>query len=218
MLRWMLGILGLAGVVIALPLLFAGGSLYWTDAILSDAEGFIHTPKLHIEVDGYALVAGPAGMDGLPDLPQSPVELGEIATLRVNASNLRDGLFIGIASSDAVETYLGGVPYAVMDESSTAEGVFLTYRMNEARETLASPAEQPFWTLSADGVGPLQLEWAVDAEESLLVIMNDDASDGVGVEATVGVRIPLLTPVSVSLLIGGGITLALGTLLLTMAL
>jgi len=219
MFRLLLGAIGLAGILIALPLLFAGGSLFWADTVFTDADGFINSTEMEIEVDGFALVAGPAEIEGLPNLPDSPIELGEIATLRIQAESLdADGeLFIGIAPTEILADYLGGVPYAVVDDAHEDE-VFLTYRMNTSDVALLPPGEQSFWTVSASGIGIQELEWELEEGNVSFVIMNQDASDGLAIEAVAGVRVPAIRPVSVGLLIGGGVALTIGTLLFALAL
>ena len=58
MFRLLFGIIGLAGLLIALPMMFAGGNLFWGVSGLTDSDGFINSNTLEIEVDGFALVAG----------------------------------------------------------------------------------------------------------------------------------------------------------------
>lgn len=48
--------------------------------------------------------------------------------------------------------------------------------------------------------------------------MNEDASDGLAFETVVGARVPLIGPVSIGLLVGGAVILAIGTILLAIAL
>lgn len=219
MFRLLLGVVGLAGVLIALPLLFAGGTLFWVDTALTDANGFVNSTVMEIEVDGFALVAGPAEIEDLPEIPDSPIALGEIATLRIQAENLDadQGIFIGIAPTETLDDYLGGVPYAVVDDTDEGE-LFLSYRMNASDEPLSPPGEQEFWTSSTTGIGLQQLEWELEEGDVSFVIMNEDASDGLAIEVVAGVRVPLIGPVGVGLLIGGGVTLAIGTILLALAL
>ena len=219
MFRLLLGVIGLAGALIALPLLFAGGSLFWVDTALTDANGFVNSTVMEIEVDGFALVAGPAEIEDLPEIPDSPIALGEIATLRIQAENLNadQGIFIGIAPTEILDEYLGGVPYAVVDDTDEDE-IFLSYRMNTSAVALLPPGEQEFWTSSTTGIGLQQLEWELEEGDVSFVIMNEDASDGLAIEAVAGVRIPLMRSVGVGLLIGGGVTLAIGTVLLALAL
>jgi len=219
MFRLLLGLIGLAGVLIALPLLFAGGSLFWVDTALTDANGFVNSAVMEIEVDGFALVAGPAEIEDLPKIPDSPIELGEIATLRIQVENLDadKGIFIGIAPTEILDDYLGGVPYAVVDDTDEDE-MFLSYRMNASDEPLPPPGDQEFWTLSTAGIGAQELEWELEEGAVSFVVMNEDASDGLAIDAVAGVRVPLIGPVGVGLLIGGGVALAIGTILLALAL
>lgn len=219
MFRLLLGVVGLAGVLIALPLLFAGGTLFWVDTALTDANGFVNSTVIEIEVDGFALVAGPAEIEDLPEIPDSPIALGEIATLRIQAENLDadQGIFIGIAPTETLDDYLGGVPYAVVDDTDEGE-LFLSYRMNASDEPLSPPGEQEFWTSSTTGIGLQQLEWELEEGDVSFVIMNEDASDGLAIEVVAGVRVPLIGPVGVGLLVGGGVTLALGIILFALAL
>ena len=219
MFRLMLGVIGLAGVLIALPLLFTGGSLYWVDTALTDENGFVNSVVMEVEVDGFAMVAGPAEIEDLPEIPSSPIDLGQIATLRIQAENLDpdQGIFVGIAPTDLLDDYLGGVPYAVVDEAND-DGMFLSYRMNTSEQPLSPPGEQEFWTLSSTGIGFQELEWELEEGDVSFVIMNEDASDGLAFETVVGARVPLIGPVSMGLMIGGAVILALGTIFLVIAL
>lgn len=219
MFRLLLGVIGLAGVLIALPLLFVGGSFFWADTALTDANGFVNSRVMEIEVDGFALVAGPTEIEDLQEIPDSPVELGEIAALRFQAEHLEadKGIFIGVAPTDALDQYLGGVPYAVF-ENATEDEMFLSYRMNSSGETLSAPVEQEFWISSTSGVGLQELEWELVEGDVSFVVMNEDASDGVVIEAVAGIRIPMIGPVGVGLLVGGSVTLALGAILIALAL
>lgn len=217
MLKLLVGLMGIVSLVAAIPLLFGGGSLVWVDTALADSEGFINTVPMEIEVDGYALVAGPAQID---ILPTGPIDVGEIATLRIQAENQSpsQGIFIGVADANTVSEYLGGVPHAIVDELEP-ESMSLSYHTDlSGTELPAPPGDQPFWTTSAQGTGEIVLEWEIERGEVSFVIMNDDAADGLAFDAVIGARVPVIRPIGVSLLIGGGLTLAIGTLLLAMAL
>ena len=217
MLKLLVGLMGIVSLVAAIPLLFGGGSLVWIDSALADSEGFVNTAQMEIEVDGYALVAGPAQID---ILPTGPIDVGEIATIRIQAENQNSnqGLFIGVADADTVNDYLGGVPHAIVEELEP-ESISLTYHTDlSGTELSASPGDQPFWTASSEGTGGVVLEWEIERGEVSFVIMNDDAADGLAFDAVIGARVPVIRPIGVSLLIGGGLTLAIGTLLLALAL
>ncbi len=216
MFRILMGMLGVVGLVVATSLLFGGGSLLLLDATLADEDGFINSVPFEIEVDGYAVVAGPAEIELTPDVP---VNLGAIATLRIQATHEDPelGVFVGIANAGAVDTYLGGVPHAIVEDLDD-EAFSLTYRIDASGEAPGAPAEQPFWIGSTFGPGLQTLEWEIESGDVSFVVMNTDAADGLSFEAVVGARVPLIRPVGTGLLIGGGVALALGTILLALAL
>jgi len=216
MFRMLLGLMGIAGLVVATSLLFGGGSLLLLDAALTDAGGFFNSVPFDVEVDGYAVVAGPAEIDLTPDVP---VDLGEIATLRIHAihEDPTHGIFVGIADAVDVNGYLGGVPHAIVEDLDE-ESFSLTYRIDASGEVPGAPSEQPFWISSTYGPGLQALEWEIETGDVSFVVMNTDATDGISFEAVVGARIPLIRPVGTSLLIGGGVALAVGTILLALAL
>lgn len=216
MFRILMGLVGIVGLVVATSLLFGGGSLLLLEATLTDEDGFLNSVPFDIEVDGYAVVAGPAQIELTPD---APVDLGEIATFRIRAvhDDPTQGVFVGIADTSDVDTYLGGVPHAIVEDLDD-ESFSLTYRIDASGEVPGSPGEQPFWIGSTYGSGPQTLEWEIEEGDFSFVLMNEDASDGVSFEAVVGARVPLIRPVGTGLLIGGGVALAIGTLLLALAL
>ena len=214
--RWLVGLIGVTSVIVAASLLFGGGSLLWIDATFTDAEGFIQSETVEVEVDGYALVAGPAEIDLEPEIP---VGVGELATvrLRVESQSPSQGIFLGVASSPALEAYLGGANYAVI-ESFRRESFALSYRMSGDDAPAVAPTTIDIWTDSTWGTGEQILDWEVRSGDDSFVVMNETGSEGMSFEASVGARVPFLRPIGVGLLIGGGITLALGTVLLAIAL
>ena len=216
MFRILMGLIGIAGLVVATSLLFGGGSLLLLDATLTDEGGFINSVPFDVEVDGYAVVAGPAEIELTPDVP---VDLGEIATLRIRAihEDPTRGIFVGIANAADNDMYLGGVPHAIVEDLND-ESFSLTYRVDASGEVPGSPSEQPFWISSTHGPGLQALEWEIETGDVSFVVMNTDAADGISFEAVVGARIPLIRPVGTGLLIGGGVALAVGTILLALAL
>lgn len=216
MFRMLMGLIGVVGLVVAASLLFGGGSLLVLEATLTDEGGFINSVSFDIEVDGYAVVAGPAEIELTPDVP---VDLGEIATLRIRATHQdpTQGIFVGVADTTDIDAYLGGVPHALVEDLDE-ESFSLTYRVDASGEAPGAPGEQPFWINSTYGPGLQALEWEIETGDVSFVVMNTDATDGISFEAVVGARIPLIRPAGTGLLIGGGVALAVGTILLALAL
>jgi len=216
MFRVLMGLLGVVGLVVATSLLFGGGSLMLLEATLTDEDGFINSVPFDIEVDGYAVVAGPAQIHLAPDMP---VDLGEIATFRIRAvhEDPERGVFVGVANTDNLDSYLGGIPHAIVEDLD-AEEFSLTYRIDASGDAPGAPGEQPFWIDSAYGPGKQTLQWEIESGDVSFVVMNEDAADGISFEAEVGARIPVIRPVATGLLIGGAVSLVFGTLLLVIAL
>jgi len=211
-------VLGLTGIVVAMPLLFGGGGLIWIDEAVTDADGYLTSPPVDVAVDGYAIVAGPAE---IADLPELPIGLPEWASMRIRVESQSPsrGIFVGVAPADSLDRYLGGVSHAVVEEIGEA-GWVLAYRTpeEETETTLEPPVDQGIWSSSAAGTGPQLLVWEVEPGAHSLVVMNEDGSSGVAFAAEFGVRAPMIRPLGVSLLIGGVLALAAGTILLALAL
>jgi len=216
MLRLLVGLIGVTSVLVAGSLLFGGGSLLWFDAAFTDEDGFINSAPVDVDVDGYALVAGPTEIDIEPEFP---IEVGGLATIRIRAESqsATPGIFLGVAEATALEAYLDGSTYAVVEDLDE-ESLELTYRTSEDGVIPASPTTVDLWSSSTHGTGEQVLEWEIESGDYALVVMNETGSEPMAFEATVGVRVPLVRPIGVGLLIGGGITLALGTILLAIAL
>ncbi len=216
MFRILMGLIGVVGLVVATSLLFGGGSLLVLESTLTDENGFINSVPFDIEVDGYAVVAGPAEIELTPDVP---VDLGEIVTLRVRAipDDPARGIFVGVAEAADVDAYLGGIPHAIVEDLNE-DSFSLTYRVDASGEAPGAPSEQSFWVASTHGPGPQTLEWQIEDGNVSFVVMNEDATDGISFEAVVGARVPLIRPIGTGLLIGGGVALAVGMILLTLAL
>jgi hypothetical protein len=216
MIKLLLALLGITGAMVAAALLIGGGTLLWVDTTMTDSEGFINTKPVELETETFAITTPPAQVE--IETP-GPIDAGALATLRIVAEN-RDpdkGVFIGVAEGTDLEGYLSDVAYAeIVDmEFEPFETTMVPHPGVSAPQT---PSAQAFWTASASGVGPQTLIWDVETGDFGLVLMNEDASAGVEIEAVVGARVPVIRPIGTSLLIAGGIVLAFGTLMIALAL
>ena len=216
MIKLLLALPGITGAMVAAALLIGGGTLLWVDTTMTDSEGFINTKPVELETETFAITTPPAQVE--IETP-GPIDAGILATLRIVAEN-RDpdkGVFIGVAEGTDLEGYLSDVAYAeIVDmEFEPFEATMVPHPGVSAPQT---PSAQAFWTASAAGVGPQTLIWDVETGDFGLVLMNEDASAGVEIEAVIGARVPVIRPIGTSLLIAGGIVLAFGTLMIALAL
>ena len=89
-----------------------------------------------------------------------------------------DDLFVGVAPSAEVATYLAGVQHAVGTGLEDGDPV---YRSADGVAPQTPPTEQDFWVASADGTDP-QLTWPLEDGSWTVVIMNSDGSAAVSAE------------------------------------
>ena len=216
MFKLLTGLIGVTSVILAVALLFGGGSVLWVDCAFTDAQGYVNTIPMEVDVDGYAVVAGPAEIDIEPELP---ISLGELATIRLRAEDQSPSraIFLGVAPADAVDAYLGGVTHAVIEDLDE-DSFDLTYRTSSTGDVPAPPTMVDLWMESTVGAGEQVLEWEIQSGDVSFVVMNEEPTDAMRFEVVVGARVPMLRAVAVGLLVGGGISLAVGTLLLAAAL
>jgi len=208
--------LGSLILLVAVALLFGGGTLVGVDLTFSDEDGFLTLPPTDIERDTYA-VAGRMVLEG--DWIwwwKGPT------TVRVRITGERP-VFIGIAPSSDLEGYLSDVSYSQIEDIDfddywphrvwTAD-----YRDYIGTIAPAPPADQTFWHASVQGAGTQTLGWVIEPGDWMLVVMNADTSRGIEVSSTVGAQAPWLLNVGIGLLVAGVVLVALGlTLILFVA-
>jgi hypothetical protein len=130
------------------------------------------------------------------------------ATLRVDARNGGEPLFVGVGPAQQVTSYLAGSAYTTVTDINF--GPFrLETRQSTGSAKPARPADQSFWVVQASGPSP-SLTWPIASGEYRLVVMNADASAGVRSDARLGLRIPGLFGTALGATIGGGVLSLLG--------
>jgi len=80
------------------------------------------------------------------------------------------------------------------------------------------PGDEDFWVAQASGSGTQQLDWEPAEGNWLFVVMNDDGSAGVAIDARVGATVPALNGLAWGVLGTGLFLVLIGTLLLVLAL
>ena len=207
--RWGAGRIALvvAGSLLALVgagLLVGGCGLLWADQTQRDDDGYLSTPTERLRASSYAIVSEPidlveedtSGADFLLD--------DVIGDLRVRAS---DGdVFIGIARTSDVETYLEGVEHHRLTDADF-DPFRPSYERTAGGPPAAPPTEQDFWAESASGPGEQTLIWNPESGDWSAVLMNADGSRGVTADVSVGAEADFLIWLAIGLLLAGGIFL-----------
>ncbi|GAP55669.1 hypothetical protein AHiyo6_22340, partial [Arthrobacter sp. Hiyo6] len=118
-------------------------------------------------------------------------------------------LFIGIGPQADVAKYLTDVRHSELTAVDFTP-FRATYLEMPGTKVPGKPADQTFWSASAQGPGTQQIEWDLRPGTWSIVVMNADAGTPVAVDLQAGVRSDLLLPVFVGLLIGGVALLVIG--------
>ena len=113
--------------------------------------------------------------------------------MRLRAETSSDGvLFVGIAATADVDAYLDGVGHDEIvewdaDQADITDVEYVTHRGTAIPD---APGSEMFWETSAAGTGEQILECTIEPGDWTVVVMNTDASSGIGAEVSFGTRVP----------------------------
>jgi len=216
-------IFGIIVLLVSLVLLLPGGALMWAEKALRDDEGFYTTKTIEFDRDSYAILTEPANIDLGEEWEWLPWVRSwcpsDFLTLKIEGSSSDSSkqIFIGVAETSDLERYLTGVEY---DEITDFKFRRLSpkYTNHPGTSEPLAPTSQAFWTASAHGAGTQTLEWGIESGTYSFLLMNEDGSRGLDLEALVGIAVPsVLWGIGVGLLIGGLVVLALAVLMIYLA-
>jgi hypothetical protein len=197
-----------AGAVIglvAVALLIGGGVLLWGDGHKDD-DGYLSTSAHRFATSTYAVSSG--NMDLNLDAPGWLIDRDRYGTLRVKATpQSGKPVFVGIARTAAVSSYLSGTAHASVDDLDFWP-FRVTYRAHPGSQHPLPPAEQGFWAASANGAGTQAVTWKVRDGNWSIVVMNADGSRGVDARVSAGATVPFLATAGWWTLIAGLVVLA----------
>ena len=204
------------GILLLLPaagLLPAGGVLLWADTS-NRTDGYVFSETDSFATDGYALVSEridlATGADWLPISAALGTARAEVTPTDPDAD-----LFVGIAPLAEGAAYLADVQRAVIDDLGTTS---IDEVPVPGGEPSGPPGDQDFWVAQVSGSGTQQLDWEPAEGNWLFVVMNEDGSAGVSIDARVGAEVPALGGLAWALLGVGLVFLVVGLLLVVLAL
>jgi hypothetical protein len=209
------------GALVVLPstgLLTAGVGLHWVNQTQRE-DGWLTSDDEPVSTDGYALVSDDVTLDAagaewiVDDL------IGEVR-LEMTAVDPDVALFAGIAPTRAVRDYLAGVGRSELGTVGPGNGVAGPDGLTDVAggPPAAPPAEQDFWVAQAAGSGTQTLQWTPTAGDWTVVVMRADGSAGVDTRLAVAATVPGLTTAAWGLLGAGALLLAVGGLIIGLAL
>ncbi len=203
-------IFGSLFALVSLGMLTGGGIALWADQTQREG-GFVTSPSAELDSDAYAIVSDDIAIhvDG-PDWILPDVILGDV---RLRATSDQGSIFVGVARTRHVESYLNGVSIATVPDLFGYEARHLPAGNGGAPST--EPGDQIFWLASSEGTNRQSIRWPLTNGSWRLVVMNSDGSAGVAFEGDIGAEVPPLGAIGIGLLIAGGVLSAVAIALIT---
>lgn len=167
----------------ALVSLGAGGWALWKDRVDRDSSGFVSIGTTNLRTDTYAIVGALHG-----DGPSWLWESGVLGDSRVRAtSEVQQPLFIGVARTSELLSYLDGVGYATIHRFEVTADT-----THAGGPPSGPPSQQSIWATSTQGAGQQTLRWNSRHGDWSIVFMNADAAGGVAVHGNASAKLPIL--------------------------
>jgi hypothetical protein len=200
----------------ALTALFAasimlGGGLALYGEIEKDDQGYLTTETHRFAAETRALAT--ENLDVNLGDGDWVVQAGDLGKVRLEAES-RDGkaLFVGIARTSDVESYLSGVPHTTVHDVQAGpfESFDAGYTRHAGQRHPVSPEHAGIWAASNQGAGRQAVDWEIEDGEWSVVVMNADGSLGVDADISAGADIPFLNELGWVALGSGSFVLVLG--------
>ena len=200
----------LAGIL-ALGALGLGAGALWADAEKNE-QGYLMTDNERFAAGTHALATDNLDVD--LDGAEWLVDSGDFGKVELEvASEADEPLFVGIARTEDVTSYLRGVEHTRLTDLD-AVPFEASYKRESGDRRPAAPAQESFWAVSTQGSGTQTLDWRVKDGDWSVVVMNADGSRGVAADVSAGAKIPFLDELGWTA-IGVGGALLIGALALT---
>jgi hypothetical protein len=192
---------GALTALLATALLLGGGAALWADGKKDDA-GYLSTSRHQFAASTAALATKNLDID--LDGAQAIVDSGDLGKVRLEiASKTRKPIFVGIARTRDVATYLHRTAHTTLTDLSS-DPFQATYRDHAGRQAATAPSRRRIWAASAQGRGTQTLKWRVRDGSWSVVVMNADGSPGVRADIRAGAKVPYLRAFGWTA-VGGGV-------------
>jgi hypothetical protein len=134
--------------------------------------------------------------------------------LQVDAGNTA-GLFVGVGPAADVDRYLQGV---AIDQATdfNLDPYQLQLTRRDGVASAPAPSSQGFWVASVTTRGVTDLTWTIRDGDYRVVLMNADGSPGVDTQLGIGIGLPRMFGLAMTLFAGGLVLLLAGVLALAL--
>ena len=200
--------------VAAVGALGLGALALWGESE-KDELGYLSTNSQSFAAGTHAIATESLDMDldGAEELIDS-TSLGDVR-LDVESQSGKP-LFVGIARTDQVSSYLSDVSHTILTDVDF-DPFEAFYSRQAGERSPAAPGGERIWAASAQGAGSQTLTWEVEDGDWSMVVMNADGSPGVQADISAGAKLPYLTEIGWSALGGGAILLLTAATLVVFA-
>ena len=150
-----------------------------------DGTGYFVTHTHHYQTHSYALSTESFSVGGITGALES-----RLVRFRINAtsSDAAKPLFIGIASTEDVDSYLARVQHDELRDIKFDPFKIDYHRLGTGAPS-ALPSTRRFWQTSASGTGTQTISWPVEKGHWSAVVMNADGSRNVSADARLAARL-----------------------------
>jgi hypothetical protein len=191
----------------------AGAALGVAGAAMRDDTGFLMRGSQAIATPGYALTS--TNIELHANGPAQHMPRAVLGDAKITATAKRGTpLFVGIATTPDVATYLSHVRHATVVRLDPNP----VYRTSGGHAPVTSPGAQDIWVAQATGTGPQSVVWPVERGDWTVVVMNAEGTRPVAATVSAGVTIPALGTAVTILLVLSGVGLVLAVVLLVASL
>lgn len=214
--RWTAGrvialVVGTVIVLTSLGMATAGVSLAVASATMRDDDGFLMSGQESLSTDTFAISTPRLVLDA--DGPSTVMPESLLGDARVTVTTETDAsLFVGLARSSDVATYLDGVSHVTVTDFDGAP----SYRAHLGDAPTAAPAAQGIWVAQAEGTGTQSITWPLENGVWTVVLMNANGTGPVAADVSVGAEVPALNWLVAGLLGAAAIGLVVGGLLIAL--
>ena len=206
-------------ILIAVPILFSGGALMGVTGIFDQGGGYIGIENVNFATSTQMLIGREMSVviddyDSPPSWLWEP-DFSDLVTIKIKAdSNTGDGVFIGIVEAGDAYAAFGDAAYDQITkfnmENLRGRNPEVTYRYHPGETLTIVPTDLDIWVAEVSGSGEQTLTWSPELGTYWLVIMNEDGSANVDIDAGVAVKMPILDNIGKGLFMGGLVLLAVG--------
>jgi len=206
-------VLGIFLLLGSLGLAFGGLTLAVASATLRDADGYLMSGESTFSTASYAMTTGNVQIHAEGTAQNLPHAL--LGDAKVTAVPNGDApIFIGIAPTADVRSYLRGVGHATL---IGFQDTTPSYRMAGGVSPQVPPTDTDIWVAQSAGTGTQSVNWPVGTGSWTVVVMNADGSRGVSADLAAGATVPAFGWVVTAVLVTAGVGLILALVVIVLA-